>query len=320
MSETTSSNTLSNHTPTSVDEAPISSQPESGSPRSKKVLLLVAALVLVGLIAGVGFYFHTSQNSYNETVAYTILENNDNPQDYEDFLAKYPDSPYAPEVKKRLQQVESMLQRWATISLSDQVSDFVRFKEQFNYLHYVHLCDLKIDSLDFIHAQRLGTEAAFQSYLDTHPDGRYASEASIAQGTLRDQEITPEEREQVVSVIQNFFEGFEARDETVICSNITATMDHFLHQSNITKAAVVETINQMYNEHIQDCQFIVNRDIQVTRQSGSPTAASFTVKFTVDQHIQRDDEGKTFGSYQCTAQVTPQLLISSLTMEEISRQ
>ena len=51
---------------------------------------------------------------------------------------------------------------------------------------------------------------------------------------------------------------------------------------------------------------------------GADNQPVYTAVFSVDQHIQRDNEGKTFGSYKATAIITSQLLISSLTMQEIS--
>lgn len=79
---------------------------------------------------------------------------------------------------------------------------------------------------------------------------------------------------------------------------------------------VVSTIKGMFNEHIQGCEFIVNRDMSIKRQT-DPTRG-YIVNCTIDQHIQRDDEGKTFGSYNCQMELTPQMLISSLTLDEIS--
>ena len=167
-------------------------------------------------------------------------------------------------------------------------------------------------------AQRLGTQEAFQHYLDVHPDGRYASEASVSQGTLRDREITPGDRDQIMSVITDFYRGFENRDETLVCSNITPSMTQFLSKKNATKSEVLSIIKGMFNEHIQKCEFVINRDFTITRSMGDGNQPVYTAVFSVDQHIQRDNEGKTFGSYKATAIITSQLLISSLTMQEIS--
>ena len=272
----------------------------SQTPNKKsKAPLIITIIVVVLLLIGGGVYFYVSNNAaHEEEMAYEVLENNNNPQDYEDFLQNYPNSEHADEVRSRLQKLQDMLSKWNSIALSDDVNDFVNFKEQFTDPQYSRLCDIKIDSLDFITAQRVNTPEAFQRYLDNHPDGRYASEASVAQGSLREQEVTETDREQITEVLTDFFNGFANRDESKICANISSTMTTFLHQHNATKADVLSKINAMFNDHIQGCQFNVNRDIQITRKNDSSGNAMFNVTFTVDQHISRDNEGKTFGQYK----------------------
>lgn len=294
----------------------------SQTPNKKsKAPLIITIIVVVLLLIGGGVYFYVSNNAaHEEEMAYEVLENNNNPQDYEDFLQNYPNSEHADEVRSRLQKLQDMLSKWNSIALSDDVNDFVNFKEQFTDPQYSRLCDIKIDSLDFITAQRVNTPEAFQRYLDNHPDGRYASEASVAQGSLREQEVTETDREQITEVLTDFFNGFANRDESKICANISSTMSTFLHQHNATKADVLSKINAMFNDHIQGCQFNVNRDIQITRKNDSSGNAMFNVTFTVDQHISRDNEGKTFGQYKCVAAMNAQMLITSLTMQEISQQ
>ncbi len=278
---------------------------------------LVVVFVLVVVIGGASIWYVSSNGRAKEKTAYEVLENNDNPQDYKDFLEKYPDSKYADEVKGRLAKIEEMIAKWNSIALSDNVKDFTDFKEAYDNERYGKLCDIKIDSLDYVTAQKQGTPDAFQRYLDLHLDGRYASEASIAQGTLRDQQVSDEEITMITTLLNDFYAGFAEQDESRICNNIAATMTTFLHRKNASKADVLNTINNMFNEHIEACQFVVNRDLQVTRKAAN---GDFQVSFSVDQHIERDNEGKTFGQYKCNATVSQQMLITSLTMQEISKQ
>lgn len=287
-------------------------------PRKKRTRLYVIIAIVVILLIGGGVYAYTSHTeATEEEMAYEVLENNDNPQDYQDFLNKYPNSVHAEEVKQRLAKLEEMIQKWNSIALSENVNDFINFKNTYPDAQYGRFCDIKIDSLDFVNAQKIGTSEAYQHYLDAHPDGRYASEASIAQGSLHEQEISVEEQTAVVNVLNDFFNGFSNQDESRICSNISSTMTTFLHQRNANKATVLKTINAMFNEHIQGCQFNVNRDLQLTRDGAT---GGYIATFTVDQHIQRDNEGKVFGQYKCTAHLDAQDLITSLIMDEISHQ
>ena len=289
------------------------SQPKNNKKRNWIIATIVILLLIIG---GASYYIISSNAASQEEMAYEVLENNDNPQDYRDFLEKYPNSEHANEVRQRLNTLEAMLSKWQSISLSDNVNDFINFKNTYSDIQYGRLCDIKIDSLDYITAQKLGTPEAFQRYLDAHPDGRYASEASIAQGTLRDQEVSDDERIQIMNIVTDFYNGFAAQDESKICTNIASTMKTFLHQHNASKATVLSTIQGMFNEHIQSVQFTVNRDFQIKKNSNG----SYIATFSVDQHIERDNEGKTFGQYKCSAEIAPQLLITSLTMDEISRQ
>lgn len=288
-------------------------QPKNNKKRNWIIATIVILLLIIG---GASYYIISSNAASQEEMAYEVLENNDNPQDYRDFLEKYPNSEHANEVRQRLNTLEAMLSKWQSISLSDNVNDFINFKNTYSDIQYGRLCDIKIDSLDYITAQKLGTPEAFQRYLDAHPDGRYASEASIAQGTLRDQEVSDDERTQIMNIVTDFYNGFAAQDESKICTNIASTMKTFLHQHNASKATVLSTIQGMFNEHIQSVQFTVNRDFQIKKNSNG----SYIATFSVDQHIERDNEGKTFGQYKCLAEIDPQLLITSLTMDEISRQ
>lgn len=288
-------------------------QPKNNKKRNWIIAMIVILLLIIG---GASYYIISSNAASQEEMAYEVLENNDNPQDYRDFLEKYPNSEHANEVRQRLNTLEAMLSKWQSISLSDNVNDFINFKNTYSDIQYGRLCDIKIDSLDYITAQKLGTPEAFQRYLDAHPDGRYASEASIAQGTLRDQEVSDDERIQIMNIVTDFYNGFAAQDESKICTNIASTMKTFLHQHNASKATVLSTIQGMFNEHIQSVQFTVNRDFQIKKNSNG----SYIATFSVDQHIERDNEGKTFGQYKCSAEIAPQLLITSLTMDELSRQ
>lgn len=298
-----------------------SAESEPQKKNNKRNIYIIIAVVVVLLLGG-GYYAISSQRASNqEEMAYEVLENNDNPEDYREFLEKYPNSAYADEVRQRLAKLEEMINKWRAIAMSDDVNDFKNFKETYTDVQYGRLCDIKIDSLDYITAQKIGTSDAYQQYLTAHPDGRYASEASIAQGSLRSQEVSDNERTQIANVLTDFYNGFASEDDDKVCTNIAATMTTFLRQHNANKATVLNTIHSMFSEDIKGCQFNVNRDLQVKRKgdNNNVDGGSYVVTFTVDQHIQRDDEGKTYGQYRCTAEINAQMLITSLTMQEVSK-
>lgn len=297
-------------------------QPPTPHKNNTVVWLLAVIIVLVVALAGVGgylFYSHVSANS-QEQLDYEALDGNNNPQDYEAFLENYPDGKHADEVRDRLASLQSMLADWKRIALSDNTADFEQFKQKYSDEEYARLCDLKIDSLDFTVARRLATPEAYEQYLAKHPDGRYAADAQIAQGSLASQEISVDEEALVSNLLTDFFKGFADCDDDEICSNLASTLTKFLGKSNATKADVLSAIHGMFNEHIEEVNFVVNRDLSVKRDTNKGNEGGYVATFSVDQHIERDNDGKTFGQYNCTAVINAQMLITSLTMNEVSRQ
>lgn len=155
--------------------------------------------------------------------------------------------------------------------------------------------------------------------MEKHPDGRYAQDASQVQNTLEKSIVTPEERSQISSALHGFFRAFGENDNASLFTYITPTMTQFLSQKNVTKADVGNIIDRVYSSDIENCSFVVNDDYQIKKAVDEQGNTTYTVSFSVDQHIQRSGTGKTFGSYTVNATLNGEMKISSLTMKEISR-
>ena len=67
------------------------------------------------------------------------------------------------------------------------------------------------------------------------------------------------------------------------------------------------------------CNFALNNDYAIKKSRNEAGETVYHVSFSTDQYIERDNEGKTFGSYTAEATMTEQFKISSLTMTEASR-
>lgn len=289
-------------------------------PKKKKIGWLIILICVIFITGGISWYYHTMlRQTENEERDYALLEENYNPKDYEAYVHLYPEGTHIQEVKKRLTKLHFMIERWEFIQNSSHAGDFIDFKNRYSDPQYTRLCDIKIDSLDWIAASATGTEAAYALYLEQHPDGRYASEASIAQGNMRDLEVTPSEHDMLVQVCSSFFKGIETLDETAICCNIVPTMSQFFSKPNATKAEVLTIIKGMFNEHIKSCHFVINRDFNIVKVPDTTGSFIYHAEFSIDQHIERSNKGKTFGSFRATAELTSDILIRKLTLEELSK-
>lgn len=278
---------------------------------------LIALLLLLAVGTTVAAYYFYQQDK--EAKAYAILQNNENITDYEDYLRDHPTGVHAPEVKQRLEDLRKMYAEWARLQQSPYISDFERFKQFYPQSILTKQCDLKIDSLDWLLAQKLNTSEAFAAYIAKHPEGRYISEAITAQGIAQNTEVSDIDRQQISATIEAFYIAFGNNDEAALCAQIAPTMTQFLSKRNATKADVVELVARTYSEHIQSCRFVLGNDYVIAKGVDAEGQSTYSVKFSVDQHISRDNDGKTFGSYTAQATLNAAYQLTSLQMTEVSR-
>ncbi len=283
------------------------------------VYILVVGIILAAIV-GLGAVYYFYQSSQSEDKAYVMLDGNENVQDYEDYLKNFPNGPHAEEVRQRLEELKTMYADWTRIQNSEYATDFERFKESHPTSTLVKQADMKIDSLDWVTAQKLNTPEAMEEYLDKHPEGRYISEAGIAQNELANTQVSDAERQGISESLNGFFQAFANNDEASLFTYITPTMTQFLSKRNATKADVGNIVKNTYSEDIENCSFVLNNDYQITKSVSSDGKVAYKVSFSVDQHIQRSGEGKTFGSYTANATLTGEFKLSALTLKEISRQ
>ena len=293
-------------------------QPPVRKKRNPWIYVIIALCILIPAAVAGGFYFYVNQQ-VSEQEAYDLLNNNETIEDYENYLNRYPSSHHADEVRERLQKLRTMYGDWQRIANSSYASDFERFRQNYPQSLLVKQCELKIDSLDWETAKKLNTPEALADYMEKHPDGRYAQDASQVQNTLEKSIVTPEERSQISSAFHGFFQAFGENDNASLFTYITPTMTQFLSKKNATKADVGDIINRTYSSDIENCSFVVNDDYQIKKAVDEQGNTTYTVSFSVDQHIERTGEGKTFGSYTVNAILNGEMKISSLTMKEISR-
>lgn len=298
---------------------PMPQQPKKNSTSAGLIVFLVTVLIVAG--GGFGLYWYLNQDTEADTelAAYEMLDGSETLEDYETFMAKFPDSPHMRDVKQRFETLKTMYSAWNTACISCKQRDFEIFAKNYPNSMLVKVCEQKIDSLDWEDAKAKGDPESIEAYLRKHPNGRYSTEASESHSKIMDATATTEEKLLIEEALRGFYNAYGDNDAATVFVYITPTMKRFLNRENATKADVADIIDRTYNEHILSCKFVLNNDYKVKKETNADGEAVYMVSFSVDQHIERDNEGKTFGSYTANAVLTDQYKISSLTMKEISR-
>lgn len=287
--------------------------------RSGLVIFISILIIIVASGIGAYFYLNRAEPDNAELRAYEMLDGNEELSDYEEFMELYPESPRLRDVRIRYENLKHMYEAWNEATTGNQVRDYMLFQKNYPNSSLVKVCDMRIDSLDWEEAKKKGGQEDLEAYLRKHPNGRYASEASESRTKIVDATATTEEKLLIEETLRGFFMAYGNADTESIYMLITPTMTRFLTRQNATKADVSDIIERTYNEHILSCKFVLNNDTKVTKVNGPDDLPLYKVTFTVDQHIERDNEGKTFGSYTAEATLTDQYKLQALTMNEVSR-
>ncbi|MBR1889370.1 MAG: hypothetical protein IJ816_01930 [Alloprevotella sp.] len=310
--------------PTDYQQNSLAPATPQASTKKKSLRLLigltVATLILLAAI-GTGIYFLVKHNRAiaQEQEAYEALQQSSSSKDYSDFLARFPESGHKAEVQQRYEELAQVEAAWMKIRQSSNIAHFRRFSQTCQEPFYLSLCEQKIDSLEWVSAQAENTIEAYQNYTSAHPAGLYIADASYLLDKLKKAELTAEEQESVKSVLHNFFHYLGNNNQPAIATTIPPVMTQFLNKKNATKADVMNLVDHMFSDHIYQSRFYINDDYVITREAADTPTPYFKASFSVDQYITRDDEGKTFGSYQVVAEIDYNMKVRALTMKEVSR-
>ncbi|MBR1386967.1 MAG: hypothetical protein IJ553_00975 [Alloprevotella sp.] len=298
-------------------------QPQSakrGKSKGCAATLIVGAILAIAAIGiGVYFFLQYKHQEQQEAEAFEALQSSNSSADFASFLERFPQSEHQAVVKERYEQLKTVEEAWMKIRQSSNIVSFQHFRKNCSEPFYLALCDQKIDSLDWVSAQKENTLESYTAYTAVHPEGLYVAEATLLMEKLEKSTLTATEEEQVQTVLNNFFRYLGSNSQNAMASTITPVMSRFLTKKNATKADVMNMMDQMFNEHIYYSAFRPNGDYVITREGIDTPEPYYKATFTVDQYIQRDDEGKTFGNYQVTAELDSHLKVRMLTMNEISR-
>ena len=166
---------------------PLSEEPEettnAGSPQKPKKSsapwwLLILAIILVAI--GGFFYYEHQQHEATEEKDYERLQNCTEKENFQDFLNRYPESKHTDNVMARLQELQRIDNEWAVACENPSQEKLQQFIDQHPSSIYKAVAIHKIDSLDWMEADRRGTAAAYALYIGRHESGEHIEQAFIA--------------------------------------------------------------------------------------------------------------------------------------------
>ena len=175
----------------------------------------------------------------------------------------------------------------------------------------------KIDSIDWTQASGVNTPESYQEYLAQHADGEHATEAQQLFDKMNASKVSDDDKQMIASLFRHYFQSINAKDENGLVSTVANILTSFLGKENATKNDVIGFLHKIYKEGIANMNFRLNNDFKIDKKEVGVDEYEFSVSFSADQAIDKEDGKKELNTYKIKATVSPEGKISGLNMNKI---
>ena len=302
---------------------PIPVAPPKAKPAKKKktgTIVFVMAVVIALIVFFVGFYFYKTQEEQNEMRAYENAYVSDQPAVLQNYLDMYAQAPKAhrDSISAHLAALKQIDIDWANALMSGSKAELEKYMMRHpNSVHNVE-AKLQIDSLDWVTACQTDTPEGYQAYISAHYDGAHYDEAMQAYEHLEAQQVKDTDKQMVSELFSNYYRALSNRDESMLTATLANVLTSFLHKEQATKTDVMQYMHKLYEDDVEKIVFTLNNDWKIDKKAEGDGGFTYTVDFSVDQKIDREDDSKErFCTYKVQAKVSPDCKISELNMRKI---
>lgn len=295
--------------------------PAKGGMKRTYVVLIVSFVVAL-LAVFVSLYFYKTTQDKNEMDAYENAMASSEPAVLQNFLDVYTEAPqeHRDSIAAHLEQLRKVDTEWDNAVRSGSKTALERYIQLHPGSIHVTEARLKIDSLDWLAATAADTPEAYQAYIDGHLDnGLHLDEARIMFEKSDARRVTDDDRQMISSLFGNYFTALANNEEASLTETLSGVLGSFLHKENATKTDVMTYMKKLHApDDITGMTFSLNNDWKIEKTDAGDGRYKYTVTFSVDHRITRNDTNKeTFSTYNVVAGVSPEHKISDLNMKKI---
>lgn len=275
-------------------------------PETKGRKTFLAAIFFSVIVCGVLFAFYFNAQSNKEEEEYEFALRSTDPEVLQSYLLRFTDAPeeHLDSIKAHLDRLQKGDEEWQNAVLSNSRAQLQAYID--NNPESVHRQEAlnKIDSLDWVAAQKSNDITAITEYQKQHPDGRYIDEASILLSKMKTTTVMPEEKSMVQAVFRQFFQSINSRNESRLTETVGMVLNTFLGKANATSDDVITFLHKIYKDDITNMNWRIDADsYNISKQEVSEDEYEYTVTFNAKQDVERADGQESF-TYRITAIVS----------------
>jgi len=276
--------------------------------KNKPLIFSIFFATAILLIIGGLFYLDYKNDIDREEREFAMLENTSNPEYYNDFLAKYPQSKHYKDVKERLNVLLDETEEWDKMVQNISRSEIEKFMAAHPYSKRIQACEDMIDSIDWNEAKKKDTEEAIVNYLSMHPNGKFAEEASLKKNELGLMKITAQDKAIIRSSLENFFTvAMSKQDVALISEAIPEKMENFCGTQDATPEQIIAFAKNKMATDVMGLHYTIGGELTVRKQTLSDGTTGYAVEFPLQEIISRSDTNQPgTKSYQVSALLNPE--------------
>lgn len=270
--------------------------------RTKALAVICTALCLMLGVAG-GYFLYQKQEKQKVQDAYEKLADVSNPDFYQEFLDAYPESEYVEEINERMLALQAEQEAWLQVTKKPTRKNILHFMEEHPTSLRLCMCEDMIDSMDWAKAQANSSAEAIDTYLESHPAGRYASEAAELKNALMLTKITSNDKALLRGTLEAFFAyGIAKQDTAAINHAIPGTMKDFCGIANADAECIARYAREQMTKEAMGQHFLVSQDLDIKKELLPDGEIGFAVAFSLNETVSNENPNKTSaGTYRVTA-------------------
>lgn len=296
------------------------SRPKDNEPKKSGRGVIITALVFAVIVFGALFYFYQQSLSGKESEEYEFAMRSSDPEILKSYLARFADAPeeHRDSISAHLMLLEKGDELWQNAVISGSRAALQQYIDQNPGSVHRQEALNKIDSLDWVSAQRANTLEAVKLYTTEHADGHYIDEANILLSKISSTTVQSDEKTMVTSLFRQFFQSINSRDESRLTSTVGMVLDSFLGKANATSSDVVTFLHKIYKDDITNMNWHIDpASFKITKQEVAEEEYEYEVTFSAKQDVERGGE-TTASTYRVQAHVSSDGKISAFNLTKLN--
>lgn len=312
--------------PTAIPQQPVEQkaqesttlpQPANNKKHSNKSTLIIS-VILAAIVLGVCAYVYNNAQSSNELEQYEFAMTSNDPMVLQSYLDNFKNAPqeHIDSIQAHLDRINAEDQEWTNAIVSGSKSALTDYISKHPDSPHRSEALAKIDSIDWVQCSKTNTPEAYQLYLENHADGNHYDEAQLALKQIRSTQVTPEERQEIISTFRQFFLSLNEKNESTLTSTVSDIIN-FLGKASATKDDIVSFMHKLYKPEVENLIWSLSKDFKIDKTEVSDGVYEYSVTFMANEKVTKTDKSDSTTQYRISAKVDSDGKISDMSMTKI---